>query len=592
MSEDLASTENIFQIEPEELRQLKEAATLLADMSDVDRSYWLPKRAEQIGVVEKVLKSAVAAELRERAIRTAAENLAKDRERQQLEKQRLVEQKELERARKEKAREQRETKQQVDREKREAKKQADQEKRRAEKEAEREARKAAKAAEKKEKEKAKAFGVIMRLPVDRHMKELERLAGRLGKDITTLREEFEECLGVGTDTAAARTEPWDEPVDIAVLLQECRDKIFRYVAADEHIQTTSVLWAAHCWFYDHGVPVHSPLLAATSAEPDSGKSTLIAVLGRATPRFSLNIEITGPSLYRWVDAIKPTLGLDEADDLFTRKPDLKHIINAGWTRNAKIPRQVSVGRGVYQPVLFDPFTPKMIALLGRNLPRATGTRRIELRMLPKRADEIVELFNQQDDPEFAVIRRKLARFAADNAATLKDAKPTIPTELNNRVAMNWILLLAIAEAAGGRWPEQARAAAVRLSRRGRQPSDGAKLLAAIKTMAIKFVGKEKVITSETIAADLNKDPTDIWIAYNRGGPITQRQIAHLLSAYDIHPDTVHPSGRSWDSRKGYKYEQFTDAFARYLPNDPDIRTPNKTGSKRKPATPRKRRRKR
>lgn len=117
-----------------------------------------------------------------------------------------------------------------------------------------------------------------------------------------------------------------------------------------------------------------------------------------------------------------------------------------------------------------------------------------------------------------------------------------------------------------------------------------KLLAAIKAMAIKFVGKEKVITSDTIAAELNKDPTDIWIAYNRGGPITQRQIAHLLDAYDIHPDTVHPSGRSWDSKKGYKWEQFTDAFARYLPNDPDIRTPNKTASKRKPA-PQKRRRK-
>ena len=341
---------------------------------------------------------------------------------------------------------------------------------------------------------------------------------------------------------------------------------------------------AHCWFYDHDVPVHSPLLAATSADPDSGKSTLVAVIGRATPRYSLNIEMTGPSLYRYVDAVKPTLVIDEADDLFARKPDLKHIINAGWTRGAKIPRQVNVARGVYQTVYFDPFTPKMIALLGRNLPRATGTRTIELRMAPKRADEIVEPFGQQDDPEFAVIRRKFARFAADNAAALKDAKPIMPTELNNRVAMNWVLLLAIAEVAGGAWPEQARAAAVRLSRRGRQPSDGQKLLAAIKVMAIKgmFVGKgEKVIASEWIATELNKNKTDIWCAYNHGGPITQRQIAHLLSAYDIYPDTVHPTGRSKLSLQGYKLKQFEDAFARHVPDDPHIHTPSPQRRKHK-----------
>src|SRR5215472_4857724 len=79
------------------------------------------------------------------------------------------------------------------------------------------------------------------------------------------------------------------------------------------------------------------MLAATSAEIDSGKSTLVAVAGRMSPRYSLNIEMTGPSLYRMVDATKPTLVIDEADDLFLRKSDLKHIVNAGWTRGPKIP---------------------------------------------------------------------------------------------------------------------------------------------------------------------------------------------------------------------------------------------------------------
>ena len=97
---------------------------------------------------------------------------------------------------------------------------------------------------------------------------------------------------------------------------------------------------------------------------------------------------------------------------------------AGWTRGPKIPRQVNIG-GVLHTVEFDPFTPKAIDLLGHNLPRATRTRCIELRMRPKLKTEKVEQFNQLDDAEFAVLRRKFARFAADNAAALKDAKPII-----------------------------------------------------------------------------------------------------------------------------------------------------------------------
>src|SRR5579864_9534284 len=61
--------------------------------------------------------------------------------------------------------------------------------------------------------------------------------------------------------------------------------------------------------------------------------------------------------------------------------------------------------------------------------RTTRTRCIELRMRPKLKTEKVEQFNQLDDAEFAVLRRKFARFAADNAAALKDAKPILPSDL-------------------------------------------------------------------------------------------------------------------------------------------------------------------
>jgi hypothetical protein len=338
----------------------------------------------------------------------------------------------------------------------------------------------------------------------------------------------------------------------------------------DYLLTTTAQWVAHAWLYDHDVPTHSPILAATSAEPDSGKSTLVAVAGRATPRFSSNlVELTGPSLYRYVDAVKPTIAIDEADDLFARKSDLKHIVNAGWTRGAKIPRQVNIG-GVSTTVYFDPYTPKTIALLGGNLPPTTRSRCIELRMLPKRPDETVEEFKYVDDPESAVLRRKFARFAADNAAALKSAQPTMPSGLNNRAAMNWKLLLAIAELAGAPWPKRAREAAERLSRRGKRPSDGVRLLAAIRAMFAE-TGKNE-ITSEDLVAKLCQNPLDIWKTYNKGGPITQRQVADLFDTYEVHPVSLHPTKRKDFSRQGYKLGQFDDAFARYLPEDPIIQS--------------------
>jgi putative DNA primase/helicase len=246
--------------------------------------------------------------------------------------------------------------------------------------------------------------------------------------------------------------------------------------------------------------------------------------------------------------------------LLNRKSDLRHIVNASWTRGSTIPRTVSIG-GVRTTVCFDVFSPKAVGLLGPKLPPATRTRCIEIRMVPKRPDETTAAFNGTDDAEFATLRRKLARWAADNAAALKEARPAVPG-LNNRAAANWKVLLAIAELAAGAWPERAHEAAERLT------SLGVQLLAAFREV---FDGR-KVITSADMVAFLCRDPTSVWVEYGRRGPITQRQVADLLEQYEIFPDTIHPTGRSDFSRRGYRVEQFADAFARYLPVDPDIQT--------------------
>jgi len=199
---------------------------------------------------------------------------------------------------------------------------------------------------------------------------------------------------------------------------------WKYIVLRPEALIATALWTMTAWAHEGAT--HSPILAAISVEPDSGKSSLLGVLRFLAPKPFVSVEPTGPSVYRTVDREHPTLIIDEADDLFYRKSDLRAIVNAGWSRGTRIPRQ---GRW------YDPFCPKILGILGKTkLPRTIASRSIILKMWPKKPDEKAEDFAYADDPEFSTIRRKLARWAADNVRIIKDLKPPQPPGFNNRLS--------------------------------------------------------------------------------------------------------------------------------------------------------------
>ena len=124
-------------------------------------------------------------------------------------------------------------------------------------------------------------------------------------------------------------------------------------------------------------------------------------------------------------------------------------------------------------------------------------------MWPKKPDEKAEDFAYSDDPAFSTIRRKLARWAADNVRIIKDLKPPQPPGFNNRLSANWKLLLQIAQHAGGGWPEQACRSAIYLSRAPYEPSVGVQLLAVLRST---FTKNRREITSEQVVQELVADP--------------------------------------------------------------------------------------
>ena len=367
---------------------------------------------------------------------------------------------------------------------------------RARKEAERLAREQ----EERRKKHELLFAEIATLPRMTHTVRLQEAAKRLSEDFDELHEEFEVYFAARS--IRPEEEPWPEAVGAAELLAEIETKFRRYVVVSDAIAAATVLWVVFTYVVE--IAAHAPKLLFHFPEKDAGKSTALGVLRHMVQRPYAAVEATGAAIYRIVDRLKPTLLLDEADKLFQRNTVLAHIINTSWTNSGqKIPR-VGAGGVVVE---YDPYGTQAIAMKGLDMPDTTLSRCIPCMIWPKLPSEVVDDFNYLDDDEFRTLRRKLVRWAVDNATALRDANPEPAPGFSNRIRQNWRTLLAIADLAGGGWPKRARAAALELrADDNAEPTDGVKALAV---MAGLLRGRKEITSAEVVAA-LTADPTSEW----------------------------------------------------------------------------------
>jgi hypothetical protein len=347
-----------------------------------------------------------------------------------------------------------------------------------------------------------------------------------------------------------------------------------FMSDDQAVAVT--LWLVFSWLHEHeGAVTHSPILYVTSAEKDSGKSTLLGVLNFLARRSLQSVDISGPALFRSIAKWQPTLIVDEADDALSDNPDLRSVINSGWTRGQGV---IRCHPDTHEPELFSTFAPKVVAMKGRNLPDTTLSRAIVIGMKPRRASDPKEHaadFNHIDNETLARLRSQLLRWATDNAAALAKATPEILPGFHNRRRANWVPLLAIAEAGGGDWKKAAWQAALAIEAVADtfDPSIGVELLRAVKAAfdareksegPITLANKDR-ISSAGLVAELIADQTAPWATYNKGKPISQRQVAGLLKPYGIKPGTVRfdDGTRDGTTLKGYLLQSFVDAFGRF-----------------------------
>ena len=104
-------------------------------------------------------------------------------------------------------------------------------------------------------------------------------------------------------------------------------RIKRHVVLTDEQAVAVALWVLFAWVHDTAA-VHSPILLATSAEANSGKTTLINVVRFLVPRSLVCAGISEAALFRVVEKYEPTIIVDEADVLLLENEPLRAVINA------------------------------------------------------------------------------------------------------------------------------------------------------------------------------------------------------------------------------------------------------------------------
>lgn len=355
-------------------------------------------------------------------------------------------------------------------------------------------------------------------------------------------------------------------LDVASPLDEVEAFLRRFVAyPSEEAAVAHTLWIAHTWSMSSWE--NTPRIGFLSPEPGSGKSRALEVTELLVPRPVHAVNVTPAYLFRKVsdEAGLPTILYDEVDCVFGPKAkdaeDVRGMLNAGTRRGATAGRCVIRGKVVETEELPAYCA---VALAGLNdLPDTIQTRTIVIRMRRRAPNERVEPFRHRlHEPQGHEIRERLAGWIAPHSALLQQAWPELPEGIEDRNADCWEPLLAVADLAGGDWPERARCSAVALvadSRGARGESLGVRLLADCHA-AFKDVADNNLAT-ENLLNTLNSYEESPW-ADLRGKPLDARALAQRLTKYGIKSRNVRIGDRVV---KAYKREDFVDAWNRYLP---------------------------
>jgi uncharacterized protein DUF3631 len=273
---------------------------------------------------------------------------------------------------------------------------------------------------------------------------------------------------------------------------------------------------------------------------------LLDIIAILVPRALACSNVTAAAIFRTVELAKPTLLIDEADTFLGENDEMRGILNSGHRTGGQVIRTVGDD---FEPRIFATHCPAAIGMIGK-LPDTLADRSVTISMKRRSSGEKVAQFRFGRTPHLTDAAMKAARWAGDNSKTVHECDPAIPSSIFNRAADNWRPLLAIVEVIGGDWMDLAKSAATFACGIEEEQSFSAEFLADIRTAFVEE-SRRGWMSSADLVAGLVGMPDRPW---GHGKALS----AAVEDFWD--PAGVGPKD---DRLKGYRIEQFTDAFTRY-----------------------------
>jgi len=240
---------------------------------------------------------------------------------------------------------------------------------------------------------------------------------------------------------------------------------------------------------------------------------------------------------------------------------LRSIVNAGHRKSATVGRVEMKAQGA-ELRRFRVYAPVAVAGIGNCLPDTILDRAVVVPMRRRPPDEPLEEYRERTTrPEGQALRDRLAAWAATVADKVGCPWPDMPPGVTDRPADVWEPLLAVADAAGGHWPERGRAACVTFVTGARDDvaSVGTRLLADLLDVFRDGADVVPALPTEHILRQLLKLDEAPWGDWY-GKPLDARGLARLLKPYGVKSGTVRIGD---ETAKGYRRADLWDPWTRY-----------------------------
>ena len=364
-------------------------------------------------------------------------------------------------------------------------------------------------------------------------------------------------------------EPWPEPVDGAALLNDTATAFRKHIVMSDHARDISTLWTVHTYLIKRFKI--SPKLSIRSPIKRCGKTTLLEVLAELVFRAWTTGSISKASLFRVIEMYHPTFLIDEVDSFVGEDDELRGMLNHGHRYDGAVTRTVGDD---HEPRKFSVYAAVALSGIG-GLAETLADRSVTADLQRRRPSETITRLRIGRMEHLHELRRRIVRWVADHEERIAERDPEMPSIID-READNWQVLLAIADEASGEWPAWARKAAV-ASHNAEEGAARLELLladirdafAAKGTKVRDMFGSEKVeMPSAVLVKALIAREGRPWGEMVKSRkPLTQNGLARMLNqpgGLGIAPGNIGPENARV---RGYKLDQFKEAFERYLPQE-------------------------